>query len=443
MALVGPTLLTADPDTSNVASYATPSVSPTAGALILVGVRNTDGSNAIEPTLSSAFAVVGGTWTREVTAQNSTSVERVTLFSAVATGTPGSGAITADFGGDAQTGCIIAAVEYTGQDATDAVLQPLALGHSGAGVTSRTATLAGALGSASNQVLAFISHNVNEDQTAGGGGTELASSDVGYDTPGCRQGVYYEVGDNSVSASWASSSRGSWVACEVVAATGGAAYDLDCQPGAVAVTGAAASPIAARLVSALAGTFAVTGAVASPVAGRVVSADPGAYAVTGSAATPLAARTINAETGAYTFTGADAGTLAGRSLNTEPGVFTLTGVQADLVYTPAPGEYVLDCQAGSFTVAGAAATVGRTLTLDAGPGGYSVTGNAATFARTLVLNASPATYVLTGTAAELAVQVQEPTLDPILTGWIASPTPGRPGGGGRGRIRVPSSGRIA
>lgn len=220
MALVGPTLLTADPDTTNAASYVTPSVSPTAGAGLLVGVWNSDGTTAIQPTLTSGFAITGS-WTTEVTILSATSQRRLTLFSATASGSPGSGTITADYGGDAQTGAIIIAVEYTGQDTSDFVLQPASNEAGGAGATSLAITLAGALGAATNQICAFIGHNTNEAQTAGGGGTQLASSDVGYTTPDARLSVVSEVNDNSVSASWTTSSAKLAVACEVVEATGG------------------------------------------------------------------------------------------------------------------------------------------------------------------------------------------------------------------------------
>ena len=220
MALVGPTLLTADPDTGNVASYATPSVGPTASSLVVVGVWNSDAANAIRPTLSSAFATGG--WTDHGSAQNSTFVTRITLFSAVCTSSPGSGVITADFAADAQTGCIIIAVQYTGQDTTAPLIQPTIVGHSGAGVTSRTMTLTNPLGSAGNQMLSFIGHNTNEDQTAGGGATELASSDVGYATPANRMGVYHETNQNSHSASWATASVSNGASCEIVEAAAGA-----------------------------------------------------------------------------------------------------------------------------------------------------------------------------------------------------------------------------
>ena len=221
MALVGPTLLTADPDTANATSYVTPSVSPTANSLILVAVWNTDGTDAVVPaSVSSGFAVVGSTWTQEVTQQFSVTTRRLTLYSAVATGSPGSGTITVSFGGDAQTGAVVTAVQYTGQDATDAVLQPEASQGAGGGATSLSVTLDAALGASTNQICAFIGHNTNEDQTAGNGGTELASSDVGYATPDARLACYSQVNDNSVSASWTTSSAAIAVACEVKEASG-------------------------------------------------------------------------------------------------------------------------------------------------------------------------------------------------------------------------------
>lgn len=217
-----PTLLTADPDTSNVSSYATPSVSPSANAGILAFVFNTDGTNAIEPTFSSAFNVVGGSWTNEGSIQASAATRRWTLFTATTTGSPGSGAGTADFGGDAQTGCTIYLIELTGQDTTDAFINFGSNEGGGAGATSLTLTLPSALSSANNMMIAGIMHNTVEDQTATGGGTELGSSDISYSTPSSRSGIYYALNDNSIGASWATSSAKLAIGIEVVEATSGA-----------------------------------------------------------------------------------------------------------------------------------------------------------------------------------------------------------------------------
>lgn len=214
MALSGPTLLTADPDTSNVSSYVTPSVSPSANALIVVGVWTTDGTSATLPTLSSGFTI-SGSWTQEATILASASTRRLTIFSAQTGGSPGSGTITADYGGDAQTGTIIIAVEFTGHDTTTPTSQPTTNEGGAGGATSLSITLGSALSSANDKILAFIGHNTQEDQTAGGGGTELASSDVGYATPAAEMAVYYETNDNSVSASWATSSAKLAAALEI------------------------------------------------------------------------------------------------------------------------------------------------------------------------------------------------------------------------------------
>jgi hypothetical protein len=146
------------------------------------------------------------------------SVRRLTLFSAVTTSSPGTGTVAANFSGT-QTGCIVIVVQYTGQDTTDAVLQPTSTEGGGSNANSLAITLGSSLASASNQILAFIGHSTNEAQTAGGGGTQLASSDVGYTTPTARLAAYSEVNDNSVSASWATSSAKLAIACEVKAAT--------------------------------------------------------------------------------------------------------------------------------------------------------------------------------------------------------------------------------
>jgi hypothetical protein len=217
MALVGPTLLCADPDTSNVASYVSPSVSPTAGAGILVFVSNSDAADAIRPTLSSAFSITGS-WTDEGSIQQAALTRRLTLFSAYASGSPGSGAITADFGGDAQTGCIIIAVEYTGQHATDFTAQPASIADA-AGEVGESLSLAAPVASGSQMIAAFY-HAVNEAHAAVVG-TMLASSDVGYATPAARVSVHHITNANTVECSWTTTSSTLGIGIEVIEAASG------------------------------------------------------------------------------------------------------------------------------------------------------------------------------------------------------------------------------
>lgn len=218
MALAGPTLLAADPDSSNVASYATPSVSPSAGALVVVDVWNTDGTNAITPaSVTAAFSTVAGfAVVTGCNIQASAATRRLSRWVGVTTGSPGSGAVTVDYSGDAQTGCIIDVYEYTGQDGSTPTKQGTSNEGGGGGATSLSISLASALTNAGSQCCAAIGHNTNEDQTAGSGSTELSGSDVGYATPDARMGVYTEVNDQTVSASWATSSAKLAVACEIV-----------------------------------------------------------------------------------------------------------------------------------------------------------------------------------------------------------------------------------
>ena len=61
--------------------------------------------------------------------------------------------------------------------------------------------------------------------------------------------------------------------------------------------------------------------------------------------------------------------------------------------------YTLDCQPGSYSVTGAAATLARGLFMSADPGSYAVTGFATTLARGFTINAVPGSYAVTGSAA--------------------------------------------
>lgn len=442
MALVGPTLLAATPSTTNASSYATGSLSPTAGSLVVVGVLNTDGSDAIRPTLSSAFATGG--WTDHQSAQNSTAVERVTLFSAVCTGSPGSGAITADYGGDSQTGCIIIAVQYTGQHATTPILQTQATGFpGGAGVTSATVTLGGALAAATSQILTFISHNVNEDQTAGGGGTELASSDVGYNTPTQRMAAYSAVNDTSVSASWATSSRASTLGCEIVEAAGG-----------TEIFGAASLELTDSI--AVAAKKDAKGAAAVPLtAGIVASAVKTAYA---SASAPLAVNIAAAATkdakGAtatpLSFNATVAATKTAFGSTVVPIVFQIdTSGSAGETTGAASLELTFGVGTAGARTANAAASLPLTFTADtsATVGSYGAatapfTVNVVTAGKVGRYGVATVPILFTFTTrGDLPSPV--PNMDAILTGWIALPVQGYPGSAVRGTITTPETGSIA
>lgn len=64
-----------------------------------------------------------------------------------------------------------------------------------------------------------------------------------------------------------------------------------------------------------------------------------------------------------------------------------------------PTAYSLDCQPGSYTVTGTAASPVAARALSASPGSYAVTGSSARPVAARLINASPGTYAITGTAA--------------------------------------------
>jgi hypothetical protein len=279
-----------------------------------------------------------------------------------------------------------------------------------------------------------------------------------------------------------------WFSLAILPAAGGGAFTLDAQPGSFALTGTAATPLAGRNVNAQPASYQASGVAAGVPAGRVVNAQPGSYAMSGADAGTLAARLVNAATGSYALTGTAAGTVAGRALSADPGVYTVTGFDAELVYTPLGGAFELNAEPGvytltgaiagtlaarilvgdpgsytltgtlagvtatrligalpaSYTVTGFQAQVGRVFDLNAEPGGYSITGSQATFSRTLLIVATAGAYTVTGADADLVRTAQEPTMDPILTGWIALPASGGSGRGTTtGRISTPETGEIA
>lgn len=222
---------------------------------------------------------------------------------------------------------------------------------------------------------------------------------------------------------WAGASD-QWVANTVVIHPAGAtAYTLDAQPGSYAITGAAATPVAGRVLNASPGSYSVAGAATTLARGFMLDASPGSYAITGAAATPLAARSISADPGSYSVsgaaaqlaagrlfsvdpgsfavTGADASVLAGRVIAADPGSYVLTGVDANLVYVANTSAFELDAQPGSFSVVGAQAGVLADRSVDAQPGVYAVTGAQAAALADRMIIAAPGEYTLSGVAANL------------------------------------------
>jgi len=105
-------------NTTNATSYTTPSVSWSAGDLLIVGVFNDKATTPDTPTLSGGSL----TWTEIATLVSDDGVERLTAFRA-SPSSLGSGTLTADFAGNTQTGCCILVLLATGADTSNPIVQ--------------------------------------------------------------------------------------------------------------------------------------------------------------------------------------------------------------------------------------------------------------------------------------------------------------------------------
>lgn len=144
--------------TTDGTSFATASISPTAGYVQYCGVTSHVAGGAPTPTVTGA----GLTWVQEET-QVLGATRRLTVFRAY--GTASAGALTIDFGVSTQTACAWSVVECGGTDVTGtagsgATLQSVP--STASNQTGHTSTLA-AVESPSNVHLCFVAINANVD----------------------------------------------------------------------------------------------------------------------------------------------------------------------------------------------------------------------------------------------------------------------------------------
>lgn len=213
------TNLTALQNGADATTYSTASVSPSASSLILVAVYGSrvGGNVPSVPTVTSAFATGG--WTQEADIPAAGGNMRLTVFSAVTTGTPGSGAVTADYGATTHAGCVIIVDQVTGQHATPTTGTNEQVDEDTGTLTSKSATLPNALSNSDSAVYAAFTHNTNERHAATDG-TELG--DTGHSGPTRNMSTVYQVNDLTVATGWATgSSVALSAAIEVVAAVAG------------------------------------------------------------------------------------------------------------------------------------------------------------------------------------------------------------------------------
>ena len=220
MALGVPTQLLAAYQSADQNAYTTASVSTVLarGYILKVITPNTSSVTPVKPTVTGA----GETWTEftdwlyDNTGGDRT---RITFFT-INTALGGTGALTIDYGGVTQDGCMYFLSEWTGHDVT-ALLHPTNIVKIGGNtsVLTLSGTLA-ALQQTANAALGCFCHQANEGSTVGSGFTALSS--VAGTNPVRSGKVEYQLNVTVVDASWVTSSPAGLVAVEVQAAAGGA-----------------------------------------------------------------------------------------------------------------------------------------------------------------------------------------------------------------------------
>lgn len=130
------TLLTAAGDATDLASYATASITPTANRLVLAAVFNEGTATEENPALSGN----GLTWVEVASIADAGNITRLTVLRALGA-SPSAGAVTIDFGGASQQRCGWSIVEFSDVDTSGT-------NGSGAVVQFKTATGTANAGSA-------------------------------------------------------------------------------------------------------------------------------------------------------------------------------------------------------------------------------------------------------------------------------------------------------
>lgn len=218
MPTLSPTAILAVYQNADQNAYTTASVTTVAGRgyLLSVATPNTNSITPVKPTVTGA----GETWT-ELTDwlydNSGGDRTRITVF-VVNSASGGTGALTIDYGGVTQDGCMYVMSEWTGHNTSALVNSGNIVKVGGnTSVTTLSASLA-ALASSSNVAFGVICHQANEGTTVGTGFTALNS--VAGIQPVRSLKTEYQLNVTTVDASWTTSSAAGMIAMELQVAGG-------------------------------------------------------------------------------------------------------------------------------------------------------------------------------------------------------------------------------
>lgn len=185
------------------------------------------------------------------------------------------------------------------------------------------------------------------------------------------------------------------------------AYTLAAAPGALGITGQAASLKSARRFAGATGAVAANGSDARMATGRRLSAASSVFALTPMAAAIRTARKLIAATGSTSWTGAGAGLRLARRLPGAPGSATLSGGAGSLVaarrLTAQSAAIALNAGLVTFTYTPKLSGQGATYTLSGGPGTLLLSTSAARLLLARRLVSTSGIFSVTGAAVAVRV----------------------------------------
>lgn len=208
---------------SSTDSFATTnSKTPTANVTYLVGVELASGSGTAWPTVS--LSGWGITWSQVAAPLTRLQADLLVVFEGK-TASPSTGVLTVTFTGKAIGGKSVVAVELSGDDTSDPVIQSGTVGYTLGGGPA-TASLS-SYGSTGNAAIAFFDIGVisTTDVTPATNWTEI--DDAKYDTPNHHLEVQFRadagsIPDTSCTATWDGSSVNyAGIILEIAAAAAG------------------------------------------------------------------------------------------------------------------------------------------------------------------------------------------------------------------------------
>jgi len=190
-------------------------------------------------------------------------------------------------------------------------------------------------------------------------------------------------------------------------ASGGTAYTLTADAGAVTIAGTAATPKATRKVDAASGSLAITGTDAGLSAGRKIDAASGGLTITGTDAALKSARIVAADPGSVSISGTDSSFTLGRKISAAAGAVAISGQDAGLTSTR-----LIAANDGAIVITGSDATLTKASSsvLVASPGSIAITGADASLKIGRYLAANDGSIQITGTDANLVKAANEKRL---------------------------------